>query len=170
MGQYAIMRSMLHLYKEVSHLNPVYGHSIRVLHWAVDQTMSAILSELDLTASQGRILAFIAHTPQPPCPRDLEEAFQLSHPTISGILSRLEKKGFIAITPDSSDRRCKRIQLEQKGKACLARMEETITTTERRMVEQFTEEEKQQFADFLNRAILNMGGTTCRPLYKEESH
>lgn len=160
---------MLHLPKEVSHLKPVYGHSIHVLHWVVDQTMSATLSELDLTASQGRILAFIAHAPLPPCPRDLEEAFQLSHPTVSGILSRLEKKGFIRITPDCTDRRRKRVCLDQKGEACLARMEETIAGNERRMVQQFTEEEKQQFADFLNRAILNMGGTICRPLDKEES-
>ena len=163
------MRSVLHLSKEVSHLKPVYGHSIRVLHWAVDQTMSATLADLDLTASQGRILAFIAHAPQPPCPRDVEESFQLSHPTVSGILSRLEKKGFIQITPDSTDRRCKRVSLDQKGRECLARMEETITGNERRMVENFTEEEKQQFADFLNRAILNMGGSPCRPFHKEES-
>ena len=131
--------------------------------------MSATLADLDLTASQGRILAFIAHAPQPPCPRDIEEAFQLSHPTISGILNRLEKKGFIRIIPDSADRRCKRVYLDQKGQACLARMEETITGIEARMVEHFTEEEKGQFADFLNRAIRNMGGSPCHPLYKEES-
>ena len=132
--------------------------------------MSATLADLELTASQGHILAFIAHSPQPPCPKDMEEAFQLSHPTVSGLLSRLEKKGFISIVPDRADRRCKRVSLDQKGLECLARMEATITATENRMVETFTEEEKQQFADFLNRAILNMGGTSCRPLYKEESH
>ena len=150
-------------------MDPIYGRSIRQLYWVNDQTMTATLASMALTASQGHILAFIVHSPQPPCPRDMEEAFQLSHPTISGILSRLEKKGFIRIAPDSTDRRCKRISLDQKGQECLARMEETIAGNERRMVETFTEEEKQQFADFLNRAILNMGGTACRPLYKEES-
>ena len=150
-------------------MKPLYGHSIRMLYWANDQAMTATLATMDLTASQGRILAFIAHSPQPPCPRDMEEAFQLSHPTVSGILSRLEKKGFIQITPDSADRRCKRVSLDQKGLECLTRMEETITGIENRMVETFTAEEKQQFADFLNRAILNMGGSPCRPLDKEES-
>ena len=168
-SEYDTMCSVLHLSKEVSQLHPVYGHSIRVLHWAVDQTMSNTLADMELTASQGHILAFIAHAPQPPCPRDMEEAFQLSHPTISGILSRLKKKGFICITPDGTDRRCKRVSLDEKGRACLARMEETITDNERRMVEHFTEEEKQLFADFLNRAILNMGGASCRLQHKEES-
>ena len=153
----------------MSRLHPVYGHSIRVLHWVADQTMSATLAEMDLTASQGHILAFIAHAPQPPCPRDMEEAFQLSHPTVSGILSRLEKKGFIAVSTDPHDRRCKRVVLDDKGRECLARMEATIAGNERRMVEDFTEEEKQQFADLLNRAIINMGGAPCRLLSKEES-
>ena len=130
--------------------------------------MSATLAEMDLTASQGHILAFIAHAADPPCPRDLEEAFQLSHPTVSGILSRLEKKGFIQTAPDPSDRRCKRIVLDDKGRECLARMDNTIADNERRMVEHFTEEEKRQFADFLDRAIINMGGCSCRPLFKKE--
>ncbi|MBQ8238346.1 MAG: MarR family transcriptional regulator [Oscillospiraceae bacterium] len=153
---------MLHFDKEVFPLNPIYGHSIRVLHWVADQTMSATLASMDLTASQGHILAFIAHSPQPPCPRDMEEAFQLSHPTVSGLLRRLEKKGFIRCAPDPADRRCKRVFLDAKGKECLARMDATIAGNERRMVENFTEEEKRQFADLLDRAIINMGGCSCR--------
>ena len=108
--------------------------------------MSATLASMDLTASQGHILAFIAHSPQPPCPRDMEEAFQLSHPTVSGILSRLEKKGFIRCDPDPSDRRCKRVFLDAKGKECLARMDATIAGNERRMVQNFTEEERRNLS------------------------
>ena len=153
----------------MSPLNPIYGHSIRILHWAAGQQMSATLASMDLTASQGHILAFIAHSPQPPCPRDMEEAFQLSHPTVSGLLSRLEKKGFIRCAPDPADRRCKRVSLDAKGRECLARMDATIAENERRMVENFTEEEKRQFADLLDRAIINMGGCSCRCSFKEES-
>ena len=131
--------------------------------------MSATLASMDLTASQGHILAFIAHSPQPPCPRDMEEAFQLSHPTVSGLLSRLEKKGFIRCTPDPADRRCKRVSLDAKGQECLARMDATIAENERRMVQNFTEDEKRQFANLLDRAIINMGGCSCRAGFKEES-
>ena len=167
------MRSVLHFCEEVSPLKPYYGHRIRVLHWVADQTMSATLARMDLTASQGRILAFIAHSPQPPCPRDIEEAFQLSHPTVSGLLNRLEKKGFVRCTPDPADRRCKRVSLDEKGRECLARMDATIAESERKMVENFTEAEARQFADLLDRAIINMGGCSCRPIpnhsEKEES-
>ena len=151
-------------------MNPKYGHSIRVLYWANDQAMNATLASMDLTASQGHILAFIAHSPHPPCPRDMEEAFQLSHPTVSGLLSRLEKKGFIRCTPDPADRRCKRVSLDAKGRECLARMDATITASEAKLVRDFTEEEKKLFAQLLSRAIANLGGSPCRtPICKEES-
>ena len=156
----------------MSPLKAYYGHRIRILHWVAGQTMSATLASMDLTASQGHILAFIAHSPQPPCPRDMEEAFQLSHPTVSGLLNRLEKKGFIRCAPDLADRRCKRVSLDAKGRECLAKMDATIAENERRMVENFTEEEKRQFADLLDRAIINMGGCSCRSANhseKEES-
>ena len=151
-------------------MKPLYGRSIRQLYWASDQAMTATLASMDLTASQGHILAFIAHSPAPPCPKDMEEAFHLTHPTVSGLLSRLEKKGFIRIDPDPADRRCKRVRLDAKGRECLAKMEATITSNEAKLVKDFTEEEKQLFADFLSRAITNLGGNPCRtPFCKEES-
>ena len=152
----------------MSPLKPYYGHRIRILHWVAHQTMSATLAAMDLTPSQGRILASTAHSPQPPCPKDIEEAFQLSHPTVSGLLNRLEKKGFVRCTPDPADRRCKRVTLDDKGRECLARMDATIAENERKMVENFTEEEARQFADLLDRAIINMGGCSCRPAIEKE--
>ena len=151
-------------------MKPLYGRSIRQLYWASDQAMTATLASMDLTASQGHILAFIAHSPAPPCPKDMEEAFHLSHPTVSGLLSRLEKKGFILIDPDPADRRCKRVRLDAKGRESLSKMEATITSNEAKLVKDFTEEEKRLFADFLSRAITNLGGSPCRtPFCKEES-
>lgn len=150
-------------------MNPIYGRGIRQLYWASDQAMTATLASMDLTASQGHILAFIAHSPAPPCPKDMEEAFHLSHPTVSGLLSRLEKKGFIRITPDPADRRCKRVSLDAKGRESLSKMEATIASNEAKLVQNFTEEEKRLFADFLSRAITNLGGSPCRPIFKEES-
>ena len=151
-------------------MKPLYGRSIRQLYWASDQAMTATLASMDLTASQGHILAFIAHSPAPPCPKDMEEAFHLSHPTVSGLLSRLEKKGFICIDPDPADRRCKRVRLDAKGRESLSKMEATITSNEAKLVKDFTEEEKRLFADFLSRAITNLGGSPCRtPFCKEES-
>ena len=146
-----------------------FGHYVRILHWCTDQRMTAALTDVDLTASQGPILGYIAHRKSPPCSRDIEEEFKLSHPTVSGLLSRLEKKEFIQFRPDETDRRCKRIYLQPKGREFMERIHRTIRETETQMVQNFTEEEKEQFFTLLNRAIANMGGDPCRRRHKEES-
>jgi DNA-binding MarR family transcriptional regulator len=131
--------------------------------------MNDALARMDLTAAQGRIMGYLAHQKQPPCARDIEEAFQLSHPTVSGLLGRLEKKGFIQFLPDPADRRCKRIHILPHGQACLDTMHQTISDVETRLVQGFTEEEQQQFAQLLHRAIKNMSCGSCNSDPKEET-
>ena len=148
-----------------------YGRLARTLHWCTDQSMTAELEKMELTAAQGHIMGYLAHhKAQPPCPRDIELEFKLSHPTVSGLLSRLEQKAFIELRTYPEDRRCKRIYVLPKGKECHDRMHQTISNNEERMVQGFTEEEKQLFADFLNRAIANMGGGPCQRKHKEEDN
>ena len=151
-------------------MNIHYGHLLRILHWCTDQSMTSALEKMELTAAQGHIMGFLAHCHEPPCPRDVEEEFHLSHPTVSGLLQRLEKKEFIQLRCDDHDRRCKRIHVLPKGKMCMENMHQVIQTNEKRLVEGFTEGEQAKFAELLNRAITNMGGSSCRrPNHKEEN-
>ena len=145
-----------------------FGHYVRILHWCTDQRMTSALTDVDLTASQGPVLGYIAHRKDPPCSRDIEEEFRMSHPTVSGLLSRLEKKDFIEFRPDEADRRCKRIYLLPKGREFIETIHRTIRETEVQMVQDFTEEEKELFYTFLSRAITNMGGDPCHRKSKEE--
>ncbi len=147
-----------------------FGPSLRVLHWRTDSHISDALAEMDITSAQGHVMCYLALQDTPPCPRDVEAALQLSHPTVSGILCRLARKGFLQIRLDTADRRCKRIHLLPKGQACISCMEQTISGIEQRIVQGFSEEEKRHFADFLNRAIINMGGDPCCPPGKEASN
>lgn len=151
-------------------MNNHYGRLARTLHWCTDQSMTAELEKMDLTAAQGHIMGYLAHVKAPPCPRDIENEFHLSHPTVSGLLSRLEQKGFISLQTDPEDRRVKRIYILPKGKECHDRMHRVIQENESRMVEGFTEAEREQFAALLTRAIRNMGGGPCQRKHKEEGN
>ena len=115
-----------------------YGHMFRVLSCAMGQNMNQALSGMDLTFAQGYILGYLEHCAQPPCAKDMEEKFRLSHPTVSGLLSRMEKKGFIAQKPDPQDRRRKLCYLLPKGKQCCDALEAA------------------QFQSYLLRAIRNV--------------
>lgn len=147
---------------------PYYGHLIRVLHCCVTQTMTEALSSVDLTSAQGHLMGYLAHCGKPPCARDIEEVFHLSHPTVSGLLSRLERKGFLEQHPDPEDRRCKRIYMLPKGWECIEIMDSTIFNNEQQLVRGFTPEEKEQFTGFLTRAIRNMGADPEAFRHKEE--
>ena len=145
------------------HLGPRLKH----LHFCTDQAITEAASAVDLTASQGLVLSFLAHRDDAPCPKDIEDAFHLSHPTVSGVLARLEKKEFIAIRPDETDRRCKRIYLLPKGDTCHRQIHNIINEIEARLTAGFTPDEKQTLARLLDKAIANVG-QPCKHCPKEE--
>lgn len=118
--------------------------------------MSRQMQDMDLTAAQARIVGYLFHHDMPPCARDLEEYFELSHPTVSGLLSRMEAKGFIRMEPDEKDKRIKRICLEEKSRACHDRILRCIEENDRWMMRGFTPEEAGLFEGFLIRAVENM--------------
>ena len=145
------------------------GPKFRILHWCTDQLLNEALAKMDLTSSQGRIIGFIARQSAPPCCRDLEQTFQLSHPSVSGTLSRLEKKGFLEARPDPDDRRLKRLYLLPKGLECHKQLHSTIQPIEEQIVQGFTPEETELFSQLLTRAMTNMGCTPPLSHPKEES-
>lgn len=146
-----------------------FGHLIRILETCSQQAMTSALASMELTGAQGHIIGYINHSKTPPCPKDIEEAFQLSHPTVSGLLSRLEKKGFIEFRPDENDRRIKRIYPLEKSHQLHELIHSAISSNEARLVQDFSEEEKEQFHALLLRAIHNMGESPCkRKSQKEE--
>lgn len=146
-----------------------FGPRFRVLHWCTDQLLNESLAKMGLTSSQGRIIGFIARQTEAPCCRDLEEAFQLSHPSVSGTLSRLEKKGFLESRPDPEDRRLKRLYLLPKGQECHNQIHATIQAIEEQIIRDFSPDEAELFSQLLSRAMANMGCTPPPPKPKEES-
>ena len=146
-----------------------YGKLIRILNNCTGHAMTSALASVELTAAQGHIMGYIFHRADAPCARDIEDAFQLSHPTVSGILSRLEQKGFIEMRPDAQDRRCKRIYALEKGSQLHETMHRTIRENEEKMVQNFSEEEKELFRSLLLKAIDNFDGGQCKKRHKEES-
>lgn len=147
------------------------GHKIKQLHTLTGQRLGKTLEQLNLTPTQSHVLSYLVeHQGQDPCPRDVEEFFSLTHPTVSGILSRLEAKGYVAFRLDREDRRCKRIHVTNKARTCHAQIRAHIEALEEEMVRDFTPAERAAFADLLGRAIQNLGGEsgTCQKLHEKE--
>ncbi len=125
--------------------------------------MNDTMAQMGLTAAQGHIMGFLSQQNQPPCSRDVARALELSHPTVSGLLARMERKGFLQLRQDPRDKRTRRIYLLPRGEACIQRIVETIHDVEQRMVKDFTEEERERFMEYMDRATENMGSSPCLP-------
>lgn len=140
-----------------------------MLQSCAEQTLTAAMEEMELTAAQGHLMGYLIHSREPRCPRDVEKAFHLSHPTVSGLLSRLEQKGFVELRTDPEDRRFKRIYLLPKAWQLDERISRTLEENERKMTDGFTQQEREEFAALLQRAIHSMGGELRCPGEEEIS-
>ena len=141
-----------------------------MLQSCTEQTLTAAMEEMELTAAQGHLMGYLIHSREPRCPRDVEKAFHLSHPTVSGLLSRLEQKGFVELRTDPEDRRVKRIYLLPKAWQLDERISRTLEENERKMTDGFTQQEREAFAALLQRAIHSMGGDLRCQHGKEETN
>lgn len=144
------------VFLEVMNTQHHIGHYFKVLQLKMEHGINQQLLALDLTAAQGKIIGYLYRTKEPPCARDVEQVFGLSHPTVSGLLSRMESKGFVELRPDPEDKRIKRIFLLEKGMACSRQIVQSIHENEQRMMQGFSDGEKEQFRILLERAIENL--------------
>ena len=73
------------------------GHRVRILSQAIRQAIDRKLCDLDLTGQQSFIIRYLSERQgEVVYPKDIERRFNLTHPTVSGLLQRLESKGFLS--------------------------------------------------------------------------
>ena len=137
------------------------GGYLRSISNAMAQSMQQNTEELGLTSSQGMFLHHLWYCQnilqKPAYAKDLEEFFDIKHPTVSGILQRMEAAGFVEFRASEADRRCKSIHLTQKAQELHAQTELHIQQTEEKLVARMSEAEIQEFRRLLQIAAENLG-------------
>ncbi len=137
----------------------VLSFQIKTISELVQQQITNTIASLDLTSSQAFLLGYLCHRHQRGevvYPRDIERHFQLSHPTVSGLLKRLEAKGFLLLEPSPEDRRCKRILVTDRAIHVSTQLRQGIDDVNRQLAAGMTAEEISQLRGFLNRMIANI--------------
>ena len=133
------------------------GPLLRTLHLAIRQHIDRKVATLDLTSIQSFVLRYLSeHQDSVVYPKDIEKRFHLTHPTVSGILQRLEARDFISILPDPDDRRCHRIALTQRGLQCQQDIQAHVDAMEAAMVRGLSAAEQQTLRRLLGRLMDNM--------------
>lgn len=102
------------------------GLRFSIIGRSFKQQLDLLLKERELTGVQFGVLGQLArleHSGSGEISQcDLERASHVTHPTMTEILKRLEKKGFITCRPCESDRRRKRIASTAKAAALMKEM------------------------------------------------
>ena len=90
---------------------------------------------------------------------DIQQNMNLSHQTVTGMVGRLESKGYVACSQSSRDRRCKRIELTPKAFEVSSAMSAGAMSAEQAVIRDMTADEQQEFNRLLRTAYRSMTGT-----------
>lgn len=108
------------------------------------------IKELNLTSSQFDIIIFLmANDDREINQKDIEHQFNLKNPTVTGLLKRLEAKGFVERYTSEHDARYKRIVLTDKVRRIKKLMHNSLSERAGNLLENVTEEEKVTFIKVL---------------------
>lgn len=130
--------------------NEDIGFIIKLIGDAIETKANQKLKHYDMTLSQGRVLSYLHHrrgmkTSQ----RDMEEYFQVTHPTIIGILKRLESKGLITSEYDTVDKRIKNVYLTRDHESKSIKASDFQVEMEETLVRGFTAEQISELKEAL---------------------
>lgn len=137
----------------------------RLLHSTLRENVDRNVRALELTTSQLDALICIAeHGGGPVSQRKIEEELRLTNPTVTGILKRLEKKGFITRTVGATDRRYREVRLTGRCAQLAERLQPGGQAMLQRAFRGFTAEEFDSLNRMLERLLVNCSGLEEAPI------
>jgi MarR family transcriptional repressor of mepA len=135
------------------------GYYIKLLQLNFEKGRNQALLEYNLTDSQFSVLMYLLrHNDKDINQKELEQHFQVSKATLSGILKRLEAKEFIFRESSGSDKRNKYIRITENGFRIKMQIISKIEKQELKALAGFSDDEKLQFVSFLKRCRTNIYG------------
>lgn len=91
------------------------GHLIKILNEKLKSRANRLLRDNGLTLAQMETMWYIHSHGGSAAQKDIEQFFHISHPTVTGILSRMEKNGFITSSRDPEDKRVRIVRTTEKA-------------------------------------------------------
>lgn len=136
------------------------SYKAKIFANAVDRATNAALVEFNLTYTQSLVLAHIKkHNEDNICQKDIENYFNIKHPTATGILARLEQKGFITCAHSEYDKRRKIVHITESGIKVMQTIGESIEKTEAEFFANVTDEELETLNALFNKLLSTLDPT-----------
>ncbi|MDD3569546.1 MAG: MarR family transcriptional regulator [Lachnospiraceae bacterium] len=142
--------------------NFLYGAYMRRITNYMFLMMDAALEHKNVTHQQGKILCYIndKSTVRDVFQNELEEVFQIRRSSITSLLNNLEKKELILRESCPEDRRIKKLILTPTSQKSIPEIKQVLKSIENKLVEGMSDDEKDMFANLLQRGLENLENQT----------
>ena len=122
-----------------------------------EKDLNERLRTIGITSSQCAVLDYLFHTSKDEVnQRDVERHLSLKNPTVTGILKRLDEKGFILCVPNTADKRKKNIYLTEKAYDIQRRMETDRKKMDKNLTRGMTKKEIAALTRGLEKMLYNI--------------
>lgn len=133
---------------------PILGIIGMVAHRAMN-TAKGMYQEFDLNRSQASVL-FMLHQQDSMSQKELAAQLNITAPSITSLIQKMERTGYIIREPDQKDQRVMRLTLSEKGKSCIQAVKDVAERMERILFEGMTLEERILFRRLMIQADENL--------------
>jgi DNA-binding MarR family transcriptional regulator len=121
--------------------------------WRQHQRLGRMLGEWDLTLPRLLVLGIIDSRPDCCTMGQLADATEQCSATMTGIVDRLARMGLVERHRDPNDRRSVLVQLTERGRALVHATKEMRAARTRRVLSQFTPDERSEVIRLLQRTV-----------------
>ena len=133
------------------------GFLIKQINDVYEKDLNEKLKRIGITSSQCAVLDYLFHTSKEEVSqRDVERHLNLKNPTVTGILKRLDEKGYVLCVPNAEDRRKKNIYLTEKAYDIQKRMETDRRKMDRELTRGMTKRETEALRKNLEKLLYNI--------------
>lgn len=132
------------------------GYLIKQISDKMRANANANFREHGLTFSQVHVLDFIKACGGEVAQKDIEIYLNVSHPTIVGLVSRLEKAGFVSCRVDERCRRNKIVCETEKARAVAKKMDKSRVELERRLCNTLGQRDREELTRLLTLVYQNL--------------
>lgn len=133
------------------------GFMIKQINTIYEKELNNLLKSVGITASQCAVLDYLFRSDEEAVnQRDIEKALSLRNPTVTGLIKRLEEKGYLLSVPSARDKRCKNIYLTEKAYDIQRRMEADRKKLDKRLTMGMTKKEVAAVTRALEKMLYNI--------------
>ena len=132
------------------------GPLLKSIHERMKASADADLKAQGLTFAQSQVIVFLRDVGGQALQKQVEEHLDVSHPTVTGIVGRMEKNGFVRTWTDERDHRNKIVKLTDKSEEVGVAMERTMRAREERLLEGLDQRDRSELRRLLRQVYKNL--------------